>query len=74
MQLSHILHFFCLLLNPRRKNTEESNLEDKGVREWVLHFLSSDQETPCPERYKHNDRREVVHHLTGKLLPLGFDE
>jgi hypothetical protein len=37
----------CPLQTPRRKSPEESNLEKRGWGgEWVLRFLSNDQETP----------------------------
>jgi hypothetical protein len=54
---------------PRRKNLEESNPENKGSREWIPLFLSNNQETPCPKRYKHDGRSKVVHCLTRKLFP-----
>jgi len=43
---------------------------NKGGRECFPLFLSNDQETPCPERHKHNERSEVVYHLTG-TVPTG---
>jgi hypothetical protein len=56
------------LTNPsRRRNPEGSNLENEGAMEWVPLFLSSDQETSCPERHRHDWQSEVVHYLTGKL-------
>jgi hypothetical protein len=59
--------------NLQKKNPEESNLENKEVWEWVPLFLCNDQEIPCPERREHNERSQVVHHLTGKLSPQGHD-
>jgi hypothetical protein len=54
-----------------KRNPEESNLENYGPREWVPFFLSNNQETLSPERHGHDERSEVVHHLTGKLLSQG---
>jgi hypothetical protein len=62
-----------VLTNPRRNIPEHLNLKNKGPREWVPFFLSNDQETPSPERYEHNGRNELGHHLTGKLFPQGRD-
>jgi hypothetical protein len=53
----------------KKKNTEESNLENEGARELFPLFLSDDQEAPCPERYENDGRNRVVHHITGKLFP-----
>jgi hypothetical protein len=50
--------------NPQRK---ESNFDNKGAREWVLLFLSKNQETSCPERHERDARNEMVHHLVGRL-------
>jgi hypothetical protein len=50
----------------QKKNAKESNLKNKGAREWVPLFLSNDQETPCSERHEHNL-------VTGKLFPQGHD-
>jgi hypothetical protein len=37
-------------------------------------FLSNDQETTSyPEIHEHDGRSEVVHHLTGKLFPQGYE-
>jgi hypothetical protein len=58
---------------PRRRIPEVLNLENDGAREWIICFLSNDQETLCPERHKHDSRNEVVHNLTGKLFPQGHD-
>jgi hypothetical protein len=60
--------------NPQKKNPEESNLENDGVREWPPLFLSNDQETPCPKRHEHNGRSGLVHHLTGKLFSQCHDK
>jgi hypothetical protein len=71
MQLIHILHFTInnvfYKLPPPQKNTKETYLENERAREWVPLFLSNNQETPCPERHKHNGRSEVMHYLTGRL-------
>jgi len=50
---------------------EESNLENKGAREWVPFLLSIDQEIACPERHGYGGRSRMVHHLTGKQFPEG---
>jgi hypothetical protein len=55
--------------NLQKKNPENKNLENEGAREWVPHFLYSDEEAPCPERQEHDGRSGVVHHLTGKMFP-----
>jgi hypothetical protein len=47
-----------VLQPPRRKNPEESNLENEVSREWVL-FIFSDCEIPCPERHEYDRRSEV---------------
>jgi hypothetical protein len=52
----------------RRVKSEEQDSQRIGPL-----FLSKDQETPCPERHKHDRRSEVVHHLTGKLFPQGHE-
>jgi hypothetical protein len=75
-QLIHILHFFTtnnIFYKPLRRHPEESNLENERSREWVPFFLSNDPKTPCPKRYEHDGRKEVVHHLTGKLFPQGHE-
>jgi hypothetical protein len=44
-----------------------------GGQEKVPHFVSDDQETPCPQRQKNEGTGEMVHHLTGKLFPQVHD-
>jgi hypothetical protein len=53
--------------------SEESNLENKGVRNWVPLFLYNEQEIPCPERHEYDGIIEALHHLTGKLFPQEHD-
>jgi len=44
---------------PETKNPEVSYMEKVGGREWVRLYQPHDQETPCPERRKHNGRSKV---------------
>jgi hypothetical protein len=58
---------------PPKENIQRRQSEEYGAKKWVPLFLSNDQETPCPERHEHNRRSEVVHHLTVKLFPQGYE-
>jgi hypothetical protein len=70
---THILHFsaisnvFCKP-QKKKKNPEESNLEDEEAKEWLPLFLPNDS-----ERHQQDGRSGVVHHLTGKLFPQGHE-
>jgi hypothetical protein len=46
-------------LQTPRKNPKELHLENEGPVKQVHLFLSTDQDTPCPERYEHDGRGEV---------------
>jgi len=64
------LHFFIknyLSHAPKRKNLEESNLENERAREWVNLFLPNDQETPAQKGT--NTVGDAAHHISGKLFP-----
>jgi hypothetical protein len=54
---------------PHKTKPKSQMWRTGGGQERVPLFLLNDQETPCPERHEHDGRIEVVHHLTGKLLP-----
>jgi len=56
-------------IDPQEKKSRKVKCGEREAREWVPLFLSNDQETPCPERHKHDGKSEVVHRLTGKLCP-----
>jgi hypothetical protein len=60
-------------INDPEEKSRGINSEERGDQGMGPLFLSNDQETPCPERHKHDRRSEVVHHRTGKLFPQGND-
>jgi hypothetical protein len=75
MQLIQLLHFFVTCLyKPAEERIQNSQIWlMRGARKWVSLFLSNDEEVPCPKRHEYSLRSEVVHQLTGKLLPQGRD-
>jgi hypothetical protein len=67
----HPFHYEqCLIQTSRRKkNLEESNLENEGAREYVPSpFLSNDQEIPCPERYEQDALKELASNLMSTFI------
>jgi hypothetical protein len=58
----------------RLKNSRGVKFAERGGRQGIgLPLLYNDQEIPHPQRHEHDDRIDVMPHLTGKLFSQGYD-